>query len=71
MADQSSACPTDDDAGDEWPSRAAAAAAADATLWLWRLTWGPGGLLIAAVTAIYVVAMLAVPELRSAITAET
>ena len=69
MADQSSACPTDDDAGDEWPSRAAAAA--DATLWLWRMTWGPGGLLIAAVAAIYVFAMLAVPELRSAITAET
>ena len=57
------------------PSRpaaaAAAAAAADAPLWLWRLTWGAGRPADRGGRRDYVFAMLAVPELRSAITPET
>jgi hypothetical protein len=43
------------------------AAADDVTIWLWRLTWWPAGLLIAAVVIIYHFAMLTVPEPRVAI----
>jgi hypothetical protein len=42
-------------------------AADDAATWLWRLTWWPVGLLIAAVAIVYGFAMLTVPEPRLAI----
>jgi hypothetical protein len=39
----------------------------DATVWLWRMTWWPAGLLIAALAIFYGFAILTVPEPRLAI----
>jgi hypothetical protein len=39
----------------------------DATVWLWRMTWWPAGLLIAALAIFYGFAIVTVPEPRLAI----
>ena len=49
-------------------ANAASQPPSDIATWLWRLTWAPAGLLIAACAIVYGFAMLTVPEPRVAIT---